>query len=277
MKYLLEVQAPGMQAEQHELEQGLVTAGQGDGAELRIAAPAFQARHIALEVLPEGVRVHLLAGIEGAIIFDGEQLREAVVPWGGEVFISGVRLSFLAPGERKRKAHPLLVVALAVGLVGLGWQGGGAAADASAAAPVEAPALTLPPTPCPETDAGAAAERAAKEERAAEAKLERYPFDAGEGLRALARLQLAKACFSVAGAAAELARAEEQQLALQRTLSEDLAAWRLRLDRALSQDRPRDALAAVKGLEALFAPLGDNAYRTWLSAQRNRLERKQAR
>jgi hypothetical protein len=200
-----------------------------------------------------------------------------VVPWGGELFVSGVRLSFLATGERKRKAHPLLVLALAGGLVGLGWQGGGAAADAKAAAPVEPPVLARPSTSCPETEAGAAAERAVKEEHAAQAKLERYPFDAGEGLRALEHLQVAKACFTVAVAAADLARAEEQRLALQRTLAEDLAAWRLRLDRALAQDRPREALAAVRGLEALVAPLGDTAYRAWLKDQGHRFERKQAR
>ncbi len=276
MNYLLEVQAPGAPAEQHELSLGSVTAGSGEAAELRLASPVFQAHHLQFEVLPEGARVRLLDDIEGGIVFEGVQLREAMVPWGSEIFVSGVRLSLLATGERKHKAHPLLLAALAVALVALGWQGGGAAADASASTTVEPPAMAVPAASCPEASADAALVRARKDEHAAQAKLERYPFDAGEGLRALEHLNVAKACFSVAGATADQGRAEQRREALQRTLAEDLAAWRLRLDRALAQDRPSDAMAAVRGLEALVEPLGDTPYRAWLKDQRHRLERKKA-
>ncbi|HKY34854.1 MAG TPA: FHA domain-containing protein [Polyangiaceae bacterium] len=277
MNYLLEVQAPGTPAEQHELTLGSITAGSGEAAELRLGSAVFQAQHLQLDVLPEGVRVRLLDSVEGGIVFEGVQLREAMVPWGSEVFVNGVRLSLLATGERKRNAHPLLVAALAVALVALGWQGGGAAADASASTSVEPPAMTLPVAPCPEPAPPAALEQARKDEHAAQAKLERYPFDAGEGLRALEHLNVAKACFAAAGATADQSRTEQRLKALQRTLAEDLAAWRLRLDRALDQDRPRDTIAAVRGLDALVGPLGDTPYRAWLKEQRHRLERKQSR
>ena len=276
MNYLLEVQAPGAPAEQHELSLGSVVAGSSEAAELRLASPVFQPQHLQLEVLAEGARVRLLDGIEGGIVFEGVQLREAMVPWGSEVFVSGVRLSLLATGERKRKAHPLLLAALAVALVALGWQGGGAAADASASTSVEPPTMTVARVSCPETAPQAAVERGRRDEHAALAKLERYPFDASEGLRALEHLNIAKACFEAAGATADQGRASQRQEAIQRTLAEDLAAWRLRLDRALEQDRPREAMAAVRGLEALVEPLGDTPYRAWLKEQRHRLERKKA-
>lgn len=276
MNYLLEVQDSGAPAEQYELSLGSVMAGSSEAAGLRLASPVFQAQHLQLEVLPEGARVRLLDGIEGGIVFEGVQLREAMVPWGSEVFVSGVRLSFLATGEGKRKAYPLLMAALAIALVALGWRGGGAAADASASTTVEPPAIAVPAASCPETATDIALARARKDEQAAQAKLERYPFDAGEGLRALEHLNVAKACFSVAGATADQGRVRQRQEALQRTLAEDLAAWRLRLDLALEQDRPREAVAAVRGLDALIGPLGDTPYRAWLKDLKHRLERKKA-
>jgi hypothetical protein len=276
MTYLLEVQAPGCQAEQYELKTGVVSVGYGEGAELAVAAPPLLPRHVALEVQSEGVRAHLLAGVDGNMVFEGLQLRETMVPWGAEIFVNGVRLSFLAVERSQRKVHPLLVLALGGALIALGWQGGGAAAEAShGVAAVEPPALTMPVTPCSESDPLLALERGRREELAASAKRERYPFDASEGLRSLERLQIARACFGNAGAAAEAGRVEQASESLQRSLDEDLAAWRLRLERAVQQDRPREALKAITGLDALVSPLGESPYRAWLRDERRRLERKQ--
>jgi hypothetical protein len=133
----------------------------------------------------------------------------------------------------------------------------------------------MPARSCPESDQALSTERGRREELAANAKRERYPFDGTEGLRAVERLQIARACFANAGASGDVERVELAAEALRRSLSEDLAAWRLRLERALQQDRRREALAAIKGLEALVIPLGETPYRAWLRDQRRRLERRQ--
>jgi hypothetical protein len=277
MSYSMEIQAPGGQTELHELQVGALTIGGSEDAGEQLLASTLGATRLVLDVKPEHVKVQLPANAAHSFVFDGLQVREAIVPWGGEIFASGVRLSFLATDTRERRAHPLLLLALAASVVALAWSGGGAAGEAGPSTPaVEPPELAMPTVMCPEQDPGQAFSLALREELAAGARQARYPFDAREGLLALGRLQAAVACFDAGHATDDAKRIKAAHDSLQRILSEDLAAGRLRLDRALEQRRPRDALKALRGLDALVEPLGDTPYRAWLRGRRRGLERQLA-
>jgi hypothetical protein len=222
--------------------------------------------------------VRVIADATSGVLYEGIEQREATVGWGAEVFVAGVRLSFLADDVTKRRTNPILVAALGIALVFLAWQGAGKATEgAEEGALVEPPSLTPPATPCPETEPALAAQRARGDELAARAKQERYPFDPSEGLAALQRLEAAATCLDAAGTPADAIRIRGARDAFQARLNDDFSALRLRLQLALDQDRPRDALGAVRELEALVAPTGETPYRSGLLTLRQRLEQKRAR
>jgi hypothetical protein len=278
MAYRLEVQAPTRAAEQHELKPGVVSLGSGDHADLRLGAPSLAPLHLSLEVQLTGVIVRVVDGVPSGVLYEGVEQREATVGWGAEIFVAGVRLSFLADDIAKRRTNPILVAALGIALVVLAWQGAGTAAEgAEQSATVEPPSLTPPATPCPEAEPALAAQRARGDELAGRAKQERYPFDASEGLAALQRLEAAAACFETAGAPVDAVRIRSVRDAFQVRLNDDFSALRLRLQLALDQERPSDALGATRELEALVAPMGETPYRSWLLTLRQRFEHKRAR
>jgi len=222
--------------------------------------------------------VRVLDGVPSGVVYEGVEQREVTVRWGEEIFVAGVRLSFLMDDVAERRTHPILIAALGIALVVLAWQGAGTAADGDAqSTTMEPPSLTQPATPCPETDPALAARRARSDELSARAKQERYPFDASEGLVALQRFEGAAACFDAAGAQVEAARIRGDRDALQVRLNQDFSALRLRLQFALDQERSGDALGATKELEELVTPMGETPYRNWLTGLRRRLEQKRAR
>jgi hypothetical protein len=271
MSYLLEVQVPGAPAEEHELRLGSMKVGRGEAADLRIGALADH--HLDLQVSADLVTVSVVGAL-APLVFEGVPERRAAVPWGAEIFVEGVRLSFLATEQKRRTLHPLLALALCVAVVGLAWQGGAAASEAADASAVDPPPLLVPAVVCPEPDVARAPIRARAEEQAALAKQARYPFDPREGLEGLGRFQVALGCYEAAGDPAGTERARTGSEVLRKRLTEDLSSLRLQLDRALEQERFRPALSAVRELEALTAPLGDVPYVLWLRAQRRQLERK---
>lgn len=278
MAYCLEVQAPTRAAEQHELKPGVVSLGSGDQADLRVGAASLAPLHLSLEVQLTGVIVRVVEGATSGVLYEGIEQREATVGWGAEVFVAGVRLSFLADDVATRRTNPLLVAALGVALVILAWQGASTTADSDEqSSVVEPPSLAQPATPCPEVEPTVAAQRARGDELAARAKQERYPFDASEGLAALQRLEAAAACFDAAGTPADAIRIRSARDAFQARLNDDFSALRLRLQLALDQQRTGDALGATKELEALVAPMGETPYGSWLLTLRQRLEQKRAR
>jgi hypothetical protein len=278
MAYRLEVQAPTRPPEQHELKLGVVSLGSGDLAEVRVNAPNLSPLHLSLEVQLTGVTVRVVDGASSGVLYEGMEQREAAVGWGAEVFVAGVRLSFLADDVVERRTNPLLIAALGAALVVVAWQGAGSAADGDAqGTAVELPSLTPPATPCPEAEPPLATQRARGDELAAHAKQQRYPFDASEGLAALQRLESAAACFDAAGASLDAARTRGERDVFQARLNDDFSALRLRLQLALDHERAADALGAAKAIDELVAPMGETPYRSWLMNVRRRLEQKLAR
>ena len=107
--------------------------------------------------------------------------------------------------------------------------------------------------------------QAAAEEQlmAADAQRERYPFDASEGVRAVAHYELAGACFARAGAPERAARAQRERDQLARALQEDLRAHQAQLEWSLARRRYDVTARAVRALQALLVDR-DDAHAQWI-------------
>jgi hypothetical protein len=273
LKRYVEVHRPEKAAERRELGGALVWR---DGA---LAEPdGAVSLTIGLEIVPEdeGVRLTAPSSESGAFSLEGRDCREALVPWGGEVYFDGARLTFLrdaAPRRPNALVLGLAVVVLAVtAVLGLG----GLEDSAPGTAEVEAPPLEPAAAKCPDEEPSLAARRAREAERGAEAKRQRYPFDKRDGVEATVLFGEAVACYGQAGEPEAEARARAALAEWTRDLNEDYAGARLRLRVAREHGRHAEALGALRELEALVGHR-DGPYLDWLKALRRDLERKAKR
>jgi hypothetical protein len=201
------------------------------------------------------------------------------VPWGGEVFIGNVRLTFLKDSPNRRTSPVLLLLTPVVFIVlGLGAY--------QAALPDDAYTHEVPAPPlfdehqvsqCPEAEPSVAERRARLDERAALAKQERSAFDATDGMDAVSLLREAQACFQSADQADNASRMTDELSRWSGRLNEQYTTLRLRLRVALDKERHADALATVRELQTLLAHLKEGPYRQWLGQLGQTLERNVAR
>jgi hypothetical protein len=276
MRRLVEVQEPEKSPEKFELVHRFACVMRGGRRELLPARDCPSESHL-LEPSQEGVQVEVPKNAPGAFHFDGNSLRSAFVPWGGEVFWEQRRLSFLQEPDGK-KASPLvfLVPLVALAMAGVAVAGRSptrAGEDSEVAAPsLSASAATT----CSTTDGSAALRQAREAERAARVKREQFAFDLADGPRAVALFDEAKACYETAGAVDEQARVETDGASFRQQVSERYAALRLRLEVAMDQGRTAEALAAARELRRLLQER-PGPYLTWLEKLQEELERKQRR
>jgi hypothetical protein len=160
------------------------------------------------------------------------------------------------------KARVAVLGALA--LLACGWALASAshptrpAHGATQAPPLEVAAQTCPPT-------GDAHERARDAEAAAAARIARYPFEAAEGLAALRELARAAACFERAAEAEALERVRMRARTWRHELERDYRGARVRLERALRDDRTEHARTEARTLLALLDGM-ESAYTQRLRA-----------
>lgn len=261
MKYFLEIDLPAQVTQRVELPTRAVRLGSASDCELKFEGlPAVLLR---IEARGEGAFVRIAANQSSSVLTNGVASHEALVVWGADAFVDGVRLSFLAEPDGKRGTSPWLLLALGAAVSWLGWQGA-ESGTAQRQDGVDAIALVSSATTCPEADTERARGAAQKAESASAARQQRYPFDASEGLKAAGSLRLAEACFGTASDSVAVRRALERRQALEQRLANDQVALRLRLDSALAQRRWQEARTAIRRLDDLVTPLGATSYRAWL-------------
>jgi hypothetical protein len=275
MAYFLELQVRGSAPVELELPSGRATLGAGSSSDLRVPeSSGLLDRHLLLTTGDAGVTVTLASHAPGALVFRGQELRDALIPWGDEAYLANLRLGFVsrAGGPRRASALFLLIplLVLSVGVASLS----GSEPELDPTEDVEAPELGVPPTGCRENEPAPALERATEAERAAHAKMQRSAFVTREGVDALDLLAESSLCFRAAGLEGESRRVEAVLLKWSARLNEDYSAARLRLRLALADGRSEDALAAVRKIEALLSPRPPSPYTDWLAGVRRELERK---
>jgi hypothetical protein len=280
VKYFIEIQVPGTSPQRHELVGERLTLGTGSQASIQAPSiSGFEAEQLEIFTSDQGARVQVPTGMNGALVFDGAEHRRVRVPWGGEVFVGNVRLTFLRVSAKKGTSPVLLLVAPIVFIVlGLGAYGAGLPDDVSNR---EVPAPLLfdeqQVSRCPASEPDVAEHRARDDERVALAKQERSAFSATDGVDALTIFREAHVCFQSAGKAEEAARAADELSLWSGRLNEQYATLRLRLRVALDKERSADALEATKELQGMLAHQDEGPYRQWLVQLARTLERKVAR
>jgi len=276
-RQFVEIHAVGGAAERHEIVGQDVRVGSGATCAIRPrAANAFRAEHILLTPSDSGCRVRLAQGVQGPLMFGGAPQWEVLVPWGDEVFLEGMRFTFLRERRSSMHTSPVLwgtAVVLALTALFFAQSSEG---ETVAKRELEPVALLVGRAHCPESDPSHMASFANQAEQSALAKEERTAFDTRDGAQALTLLRDAAACYQ---AAAENAESDRANLELTRWLAqmnEDYAATRLRLRLALQHQRWSEALEAVEHIQALLVEHSRGPYLDWLSELRSELQRRAA-
>jgi len=278
VRIFVEIHVAGRNPERHELIGDRVTLGTGKDAAIRFRdTSSFGAEFVEVITGERGVCVEVPTGTKGTLTFEGKEHRRVRVPFGGEVFVGARRLTFLTVEVRHRS--PVITLFAAVALFALGLR------VYQASKPEDLTTREVVPPGlfdgqeserCVETQADSALKRAQRDERAAQAKVERSAFVAQDGISAAALLQRAHACYEVAGDSEGATRMRGELSRQTERLNEQYATLRLRLRVALEGDRYGEALEAVRDLEGLLASQADSAYRHWLILLQGTLERKRA-
>jgi hypothetical protein len=265
MKRYVEVHAPGVGSERHELTDDTVVLGTGSDATVRVDRRSLlHSRHLELMTTATGVSVTLAPGVDGAFVFEGSDRKSAFVPWGEEVFLGNVRLTFLETAEAERPSPVLLGVA-PLALLVIGFSVFKAVTrDTPSGRSVDAPVLFDERVTCSEHDRQVAEHRAREAERAAQAKAERFAFAFRDGVEAGRLFLEAHACFESLGLTNDASRLDDQSRRWIARVNEEYSAARLRLRVALDHRGYAEALTATKELRA-FLTGGDGPYAEWLA------------
>lgn len=278
MQRVVEVQAPGGGLERYELHGAKLLIGTGAQANVRLPPKSGLAdSELGIAVGDLGVTVTQLTPA-GVVTYGGVATHAVEVPWGDEVFVKGVRFTFLASAGKRKGLNAALLLAVPLAVLTLGFfafqtlQAGEALAQE-----IAAPPLLPSATPCTDTARDQAARRAASAEQAAQAKQERFPFAPRDGVEAARLLSEACSCFEAAGLDSARARADEASRAWSAKMEQQYAALQLSLRVALDNGRKENALQAIDEIEALLGDIRDSQYGRWLQAVRRDLELKNQR
>ncbi|NNE20048.1 MAG: hypothetical protein HKN10_16375 [Myxococcales bacterium] len=94
---------------------------------------------------------------------------------------------------------------------------------------------------------------------------DRYPYDAGDGVRAVQRYREAESCYRVAGSHSDAARVGRLITVLAARVDTDYAAARLNLVTALDQGRWSDGLSEIHRLLLFTEHVRRHGYVEWLN------------
>jgi hypothetical protein len=172
----------------------------------------------------------------------------------------------------KQKTNPLLLVAAAVVVPWTAFQLLTDPPDQAMSPPRQAPALfAAENATCPQSQPERARAFGVEQKALADAKRERRPFHAQDGVRAVHLYHVAAACLRLGGDSAGSPEADKAAADLQQDLEESYRTRRMRLEHALSI---KDRLVARHEVRALLDVLSgqQGEYVTWLSSLDRRLK-----
>jgi hypothetical protein len=258
MRALLVVIREDGRRTEHALPATGLTIGTERDATIAITGPSgVGPLNVELVPLAKGCEVRA-PNESAAVLYQGEVLHHAVVPWGSELSLGSIRVKLerRALSTARLATGTAIVVALAFAAASR-YTGGAEPMLGAAQAGASVDALFGSAPTCRRGHAESAGHRARLAEEAALAKMQRYPFAAQDGRDAVALLREAARCHVEEGGAAEAARTERLAERWQARIWEDYQAARLRLAMALENKQPADALAEVRVLLALWPRADD--------------------
>lgn len=256
---------------------GTMVVGSSANADLTIeGCDELASEHLSIEPSDVGCRVSLLRDAVTPILVDGMHHADGVLPWGAEILVGRVRIRLLRE-EKTAAARPSLVLLLTPVVLGLAlWML--STSDGPDAIPEAPPAPEIfaeLPTRCDEGGTPSH-HRAERNEAAADARRQRYPFDARDGVAAVRLYTGSGFCYAGAGYSEEAASVGRRATQLRQRVEGDYDTARFRLGRALSNEDRGTAISEARLLLALLEGR-DDPYVEWLILIERRLRLAEAR
>ena len=265
--------------ERYELQAGELRVGSAAHCDIRLAPGEAALEQLALRGDARGLWV-INTSHEPPVLLDDQPLTRRLITHRARIEIGPAVLSveLLASGREpaprrallKRARQLALLIAIVPAYFAATWQ---PQSKSALARSVPAPELFAgtPRPACAYSEPAIA--RAAAEEQllTADVERERYPFHAYEGVRAVARYELASACFTQARALEAAARARHERDALALAVQRELRAHQAQLEWSLSRRRYDVAGRTVRALQALLVGRED-AHAQWIDQLARELE-----
>lgn len=256
--------------ERQRLEGERVTVGRSPAADVPIPdARDLEPEHLMIAPRSDGCWVAVAQDAASEVRVRGEPFMHGILSWGTEIEVAGLKLRITdeLPKEQKdptdKKVSAPVMIAFFIIVPFVGWMlltEADIGLDLTPSAPP--PQLFDEDTECPRS--GSARHRADQDAEAAIAKAERYPFAAQDGVQAVRDFRRARACYRAAGAQREAEIMESEAAAMQARIEEDYLTHRLRLERAIEQQRMPDALLETRALIELLRHKEGDGYLVWL-------------
>jgi hypothetical protein len=250
-----------------------VVIGSGAHCEVRLPVELAAVEHVELTIT--NGRIYARArSFEPAPTIGGSPFVQGFVEQGVEIGIGPLRIiASLAEGMGPTTAQKAAsesknvrtVVMIAIALLLLVVAGQATKRNGVPTPPGVAPPLwATAPAVCPQSSPPQAFAFAEERRRIAEGKRERRPFHVQDGVAAVTIFELASACYTVAGAAAQAAAASQTASELRIKVNEDYHAHQVRLEHALNVKDTVTARLEVSALRSFTDGLA-GPYVSWLS------------
>jgi len=235
-------------SERRSIEGAQTTIGSSPDADIYITdAPEIAPMHLLLAPRDDGCWVANAKGASPAPLIKGAVFENGLVAWGTEFDVGSITLRIsntdIDDRSARRGQRMRIGIALLAIVAGMLWLMGGSE-DRPPQRPTDAPVLFA--------------------NLAASSRIQRYPFDAQDGIRAIELLAVAERCYASAGHAGDEAAARAQRERFTSRIEEDYLAHRVRLERALEQRQLKDALNETRALRGL-AHHRPGPYLDWLA------------
>ena len=275
----VELYSPGSAPIRHELFDSNLAVGTGSDADLRVpTSTGLAGVHFWVTANDAGVTVEIVESIPVGLHFEGKEGRSIVVPWGSEVFVGNTRMAFLegSTSISSKGTTLLLASALILGVAGIGmykFSSIGLPSEPSSDAPVLNYSGDIQ---CPDGVAADAEHAARENERAAQAKQQRFPFDPRDGVEAVDNLRISEACYQAAGRADEASRTHADTERWSHWVNSEYSTVRLRLKYDLEHEQFADALRRIDEIRTFLGSHGGGEYGQWLAQTRETLLRRLA-
>lgn len=281
-KLELELQRAGRKPELICVESERVLIGSEAYCDVRLPIDEASPEQLLLEVTGQGLRVTALSATPPLLV-EGQRAARSLIASGTRLGLGKLVIRVwldrggtgLASSKRSLVQRlaliggPLALIALGAFIV----LADGAKARGKAAAP---PLWTDGAGACPAKQPREALEVASEKRELAEAKAQRQPFVAREGVEAVRLYGVAAECARAAGASELHAELDATADSLQNAIDLDYRVRRLRLDYSLKIGDKRTAAREVSMLRELLRG-NEGAYTRWLAALEVRLRGSEGR
>lgn len=263
-------------AREHELsvDAEMARIGSGSHCEIRLEAEDAAVEHVCVKVragvvFAEALCMNPPALLNGSPFVEGRLLPESVLKLGRVELRVSVVERYLVTGKRRgptpasrRMVYALCSIGIPLGIALMSM------VPDSRPPNWEQPAQVLWATDqeisCPQNEPASASALADKLRAQAETARERAPFSPEDGTQAVDLFASAAACYSAAGASAEVEHVRSARADLKRTLEREFHVHQVRLERALVTQRFEQAKTEIRVLMS-FANHRAPDYVNWLS------------